>query len=291
MSFRLFIYYCGLAGGWAAFLAWVLTRVLRADPESMLGVAILGVLLGAFVGGAIGLVDGLLNDRGMQPAVRMLASGTIGVFAGGIGVLVGNGLYVILPILFAAGWMVTGALIGASLGLYDLAYSGNTGSSSMRKLLNGVLGGLVGGLVGGLPFAFLKQLAGLPLSGLAMGLVVLGVGIGLAIGLAQVFLTEAWVRVEEGFRAGREIMLNKETTTIGRGEACDLGLFGDNTIERLHARVVLKNNRYLLEHAAEQGQTYLNGEPVGRRPVPLSAGDEIQIGKSVLRFGERQKRK
>ena len=27
------------------------------------------------------------------------------------------------------------------------------------------------------------------------------------------------------------------------------------------------------------------------RPVPLKAGDEIQIGKSVLRFGERQQRK
>jgi len=29
MTFRLFIYYCALGGGWAAFLAW-LASVLRA---------------------------------------------------------------------------------------------------------------------------------------------------------------------------------------------------------------------------------------------------------------------
>ena len=33
--------------------------------------------------------------------------------------------------------------------------------------------------------------------------------------------------------AGREIMLTKDETTIGRAESCDIGLFGDNAIERL----------------------------------------------------------
>ena len=92
-----------------------------------------------------------------------------------------------------------------------------------------------------------------------------------------------------GGRAG-ETFHPEEETTIGRGEACDLGLFGDNTIERMHARILLQNNRYMLAHAGADGRTLLNGVEVGERPVPLRAGDEIVIGKSVLRFGERQKR-
>jgi pSer/pThr/pTyr-binding forkhead associated (FHA) protein len=104
-------------------------------------------------------------------------------------------------------------------------------------------------------------------------------------------LKEAWLKVEEGFRAGRELMLSKEETTIGRAESCDLGLFGDNTIEKLHAKILIQNNRYVLAHAGEGGQTFLNDQPVSSKPVPLRAGDRIRIGKSVLQFGERQKRK
>ncbi len=71
-------------------------------------------------------------------------------------------------------------------------------------------------------------------------------------------LKEAWIKVAQGFRAGRELMLSKEETTIGRAENCDLGMFGDNTIERLHSRILLENNRYLLADAETPGGTYLN---------------------------------
>src|SRR6185503_4186682 len=84
------------------------------------------------------------------------------------------------------------------------------------------------------------------LSRTAWGFVVLGLCIGLLIGLAQVILKEAWIRVEKGRRAGREMILSKEKTTIGRAEACDLGLFGDNQIEKFHAVIVQMGNRYFL---------------------------------------------
>ena len=130
----------------------------------------------------------------------------------------------------------------------------------------------------------------IPRSNLAIGLVILGLCIGLLIGLAQVFLKEAWLKVAQGFRAGRELMLAKDETTIGRAESCDLGLFGDNTIERLHARILLKNNRYLLADAETPGGTFLNEERVSK-PTPLKSGDKIGVGNSVIEFGERQKRK
>ncbi len=81
-------------------------------------------------------------------------------------------------------------------------------------------------------------------------------------------------------------MLTKDETTIGRAESCDLGLFGDNTVEKLHARILLKNNRYVLADAETPAGTFLNDKPVGK-PTPLRDGDPIRVGNSVLRFGER----
>ena len=54
------------------------------------------------------------------------------------------------------------------------------------------------------------------------------------------------------------MMLTKDETTIGRAEACDIGLFGDNAIEKLHARIVQKGNRYLLADDDTPGGTFLN---------------------------------
>ena len=71
----------------------------------------------------------------------------------------------------------------------------------------------------------------------AWGFVVLGLCIGLFIGLAEIILKEAWIRVEAGFRSGRELMLSKEVLTIGRGEGCDIALFGDSGVEKLHAHL------------------------------------------------------
>ena len=93
---------------------------------------------------------------------------------------------------------------------------------------------------------------------------------------------------QNGFQATRA--LSKDETTIGRAESCDLGLFGANPIERLHARIRLKNNRYLLDDAETPGGTYLNDERI-ISPTPLRSGDKIRVCNAVIEFGERQKRK
>jgi pSer/pThr/pTyr-binding forkhead associated (FHA) protein len=109
------------------------------------------------------------------------------------------------------------------------------------------------------------------------------------IGLAQVILREAWLRVERGFRAGREIILSRPVLTVGRAEACDIGLFGDPDVERLHARLIRHGDGYLLKDEGTAGGTYVNGERLAG-PRHLQAGDVIRLGNSQLRFGERQKR-
>ena len=59
--------------------------------------------------------------------------------------------------------------------------------------------------------------------------------------------------------------------------------------EKRHARIVLEKGRYYLVDEDTPGGTYLNGERISG-PTPLRAGDEIEVGRARLRFGESQKR-
>src|SRR5205085_3656153 len=120
-------------------------------------------------------------------------------------------------------------------GVYDLIralFFHQVVRQATRKVVNGIIGGVIGGLAGGLLFELPKS-EWLPRTALAVGLAILGLCIGLLIGLAQVILKEAWLRVESGFRPGRELILSKADTTPGRAESCDIGLFGDPEIERV----------------------------------------------------------
>lgn len=308
MSFKLFIYYCALCGGWAAFIAWALVTLSGivvyegrgAKSEIILESTLVGGALGLLLGLGVGTLDALLNSVGTQRVLRPLVCLVVGVLGGMLGAAVGEALFQFVtlsgqtvPVLKIFGWILAGTAIGVSIGVFDLLRAFASGGSGMglaiRKVINGVIGGSMGGLVGGFLFALLAAVVALPRGSLALGLVVLGACIGLLIGIAQVILKEAWVRVESGFKAGRELILSKEETSIGRAESCDIGLYGDNQVERMHARILLKNDRYLLTDADTPAGTYLNGQRISG-PTPLRTGDRIGVGRAILRFGERQKR-
>ena len=294
MSFRLFIYYCAICGGWAAFLTWGILAAtgMRGNVNFYLWASLTGGLLGMILASAIGAVDAVLNAVGIQRYVRVGMCLVIGLFGGMFGGVVGEFLRKTLHFPVFIGWMLTGIGIGASIGVFDLLRAKVKGGDMrmpLKKTLNGIYGGFLGGFLGGVLFGLMSPNDKIPRTDLAIGLVILGLCIGLFVGLAQVFLKEAWIKVAQGFRAGRELMLSKDETTIGRAESCDLGLFGDNSIERMHARIVLKDNRYLLADAETPGGTFLNNERIGRL-TPLKSGDVIRVGNSVIEFGERQKR-
>jgi hypothetical protein len=308
MSFRLFVYYCALCGAAAAFVGWFLGRLPGRLP-SLVEAGLKGVLLGLMVAAALSFVDSLCNSsRQLTPTLgRVLVAAVISVIGGLLGGLIGQGLCLltdntVLAGLFTVlGWTLAGLLIGASLGTFDLLVAVLTGQGSagaVRKLRNGVIGGTAGGVVGSLLYLLLLAAwAGIfrdkPFEKLwspsAMGFAALGACLGLLIGLAQVVLKEAWLRVEAGFRAGRELIISRDAVTIGRAESCDVGLFGDNGIEKVHARIVRQDGRYLLTDADTPGGTYLNDERI-TEPVELRSGDTIRVGRSVIRFQERQKR-
>jgi hypothetical protein len=304
MSFRLFIYYCTLCGGCAAYLGWVMGRI--AAGNNLLGTAVKGMMLGMMLSLGLSIVDSAWNIslRRLPAAIARIFSalviGTVGGFVGG---LVGEALYdwLSFDVFLVFGWTITGFLIGISLGVFDNLLAMVRGKDqrwAVRKIVNTVVGGTIGGAVGGILSVFLatgwtrlfqdkavKELW----SPSATGFVALGLCIGLMIALAQVLLKEAWLRIEVGRRQGKELIVNREELTIGRAESCDLGLFGDPGIDRLHARVTRQGNGYLLADAGSAAGTYLNGHRLVE-PALLRAGDRIQLGQTVLCYGERRKR-
>ncbi len=301
MSFRLFVYYCGLCGAWAAFAGWMLAKGFA--PESPLISAMFqAMMLGSVLALALSVVDGLWNG---MTAASMIPKAGVSIAVGGVGGLVGGFLgqalygfsYATFFILF--GWTLTGLLIGVAVGAYDLllrTLRQESARGAVKKVLHGALGGTVGGLVGSLCFVgirwFLSALTRRPademLSSSAVGFVALGACIGWLIALAQVILKEAWIRVEKGFRPGRELILTKPETIIGRSEGCDVGLYGAAGVEKVHARIVQSGADYLLVDEQTAEGTYLNGNRIDG-PTLLRAGDRIRVGDCELRFEERRK--
>jgi pSer/pThr/pTyr-binding forkhead associated (FHA) protein len=100
---------------------------------------------------------------------------------------------------------------------------------------------------------------------------------------------EAWVKVEAGFRPGRDLVISRDRTTIGRGEGSDIALFGDNGVEKQHAVILQEKGGYFLEALPNTPGTYINEIPVTAR-AQLRTGDQIRVGKSLLRFNQRRKK-
>lgn len=308
MSFRLFIYYCAICGGWAAFIGWIFGLALAPSQETnnVLSAGVKGMFLGFFIALGLGCVDALWNlsvKQIGQVIMRVAVAVVVGAFGGLLGGVLGQLFYGWwdLQLFYVMGWTLTGFLIGMSIGVFEMLValiSAKDVAGAQKKMVKAVIGGTAGGVLGGILSLILQTFwtgffaskeTTLLWSPTAMGFVALGMCIGLLIGLAQVILKEAWIKVESGFRPGREKILSKEKTSIGRAEACDIGLFGDNAIEKFHANIILSGNRYFLEDANTPTGTFLNDQRINGR-APLQTGDLIRVGKSVLCFRERQKR-
>jgi hypothetical protein len=304
MSFRLFIWWCSLCGCWAALAGWGAGRLIAGD-DPLGSAGIKGLCLGALVALGLGLVDALwtfsLRQSG-QLAPRVGICVIIGAVGGVAGGVVGQLLFDLhaAPVMLVLGWGLTGLMVGVSIGAFDFlrgwVYREELRGSG-RKLVRGVLGGLLGGLLGGFLYLQVRDRWADLFPGKidlwspsAIGFTALGLCIGLSIGVAQVVLQEAWLRVEAGFRTGRELLVARTPMTIGRAESCDLGLFGDNEIERLHARILRQGGGYVIEDAGTEGGTYVNESRI-EEATPLRSGDVIGVGKARVRFVARGKGK
>lgn len=81
-------------------------------------------------------------------------------------------------------------------------------------------------------------------------------------------------------RKGSVIPINREIT-IGRKEDNSIVL-PESYVSGHHARIYMRNNRYIIEDLNSTNGTILNGDRLEERTY-LSAGDQVKIGTVVLK--------
>ncbi|HXH61165.1 MAG TPA: FHA domain-containing protein [Fimbriimonadaceae bacterium] len=307
--FRAFI--CGLAG----LAAWAVTepfapQFIPVDPTKHTGSgqAWLILLIGALVGLAAGLLQGLGN--GSRKQALILASlgflfGAIGsTFGASIGEMLtqlvfhtstGGVAYLNQPertVARALSILPIGLCMGLAIGLT---------LKSKRGLLAGIVGGTIGGIVTGFGFDTVADLLGHVMATAQSGTKVppgmmlevggpsravlaagLGVAVGLFVALIDQVTRQAWVRLVLGRNEGREWPIDGEKTLIGRDERANVPLFGDMNVAPLHAIIFKQGSQYVIQDQNTGIGIGVNNQRVAT--AALNPGDSFQIGSHNLQF-------
>lgn len=90
----------------------------------------------------------------------------------------------------------------------------------------------------------------------------------------------ARIRIETGFYEGLEWLLERPRMVVGRGRQADL-VVSEPTISRAHAALVHREGQWFVEDLESTNGTVVNGSR--RKQAPLRDGDEIQMGRLILR--------
>jgi len=294
------LFYMMVFGAVGGVLAWFVNEPFISDDIRRTAdwgeLARFGSTSGLLIGAMIGLATGLSLGTGKH-IVRAVALGAgVGAIGGWVGVTIGQIIFGVLgatiPIAGLIGgrilgWSAFGALIGLSEGLI---------ARSPKRMRNGLLGGAIGGALGGALFDFLaftigsvfgfalraEGEAGAPSR--AVGLTLIGAGIGLFIGLLEWLTRAAWVRVLYGRNEGKDYPIDRDGAYLGRDELADVPLRGDPQVAPRHAEIRMDGGGYVLVPLAPMA---VNGQPVSA-PVELRDGDLLQIGSFQVQFQLRE---
>lgn len=304
----------GAVGG---FLGYVLQeRLIRHDAilQMPLGDMLrLGAFVGAMLGIAIGAVEGVVVSSPHRMLQGMILGGLIGVVGGVVGVYFGSIVYNIalfgknplgtdrgsvldfthMVLARSLGWTFLGAFPGLAAGAATL---------SPKRALHGLAGGLIGGFIGGFLFDIIGTLNLFPMSpaaaatgtqvvevggpSRAIGFTAIGCLTGLFIGLVEELFKQAWVRVLAGNNEGKDYIISKPLTVLGRDERADVPLYGDSGLAPQHAAIKMEQGRHLLLDGGAQLGAVVNGNRVQQSQL-LRDGDMIQLGQVRLLFREK----
>jgi hypothetical protein len=274
-------YDLALAGGLGAlFGLYLYVEMVQAES-----VYVRDALAGLLIGGSLGVFLNAYSpfrDGAWIKLARAVAWGAPAAALGGaIGLVAGE---VVIGLMRggllgrALSWAVLGLGIGFGQGLAD---------RSRERLIYGLIGGGVGGLVGGFLFEWLRVAMGDRTDvSQAIGIVVLGAGLGLCLALVEQVLRRAWVQVQSGRQEGRIYLLAHPRCRLGLDERAEIGIFGDPAVARRHAEIEAIPGGYALHHLANKGSTRINGSPVKDRQS-LKDGDRIELGHTLLVFRQR----
>lgn len=294
----------GLIGG---ALAWVVTApsapttlTVESMDRFQSWERLFFYVLVACIALSLGIASGLQRGSWMH----VLREGGLGLIFGTIGGQLGIGIGAAMgTMLFPAhvegmsslpveiAWrIIVLSPIGLGLGLGIGAAGLN-----VSRAIQGAIGGLLGGVIAAACFDLIGVTLGqmiLASRGTSTGevggpsravlAIVLGLGIGLFIGIAERVMATAFVRLHLGRNEGREWVVDRPQFVLGRAELADVPITGDPSVMPHHAIISKEGDHYVLSDNNTPSGTYLDGARIQR--APLYNGAWIGIGAAKLQF-------
>jgi uncharacterized membrane protein len=272
----------------------------RTNAAGLLFFAVVGGLVGLAIGGADGLVCRLTRRALLAGAVGLL----VGFLGGFISSILANLVYAPLTKLameqsggsdslttFGFVLQLFGRSLGWCLGGMTAGLGQGIALRSKRLLVYGLLGGIIGGLLGGLLFDPIHMIlvgSNAPSAHWSrlVGLAVIGAAVGAMIGVVELLVRDAWLRMTAGPLAGKEFLIFKDVMNIGSSPRSDIYLFNDPEVAGLHATLRSVGDDAEIESRDSLRHVLLNGRPLQRSR--LRHGDQITIGQTVFVFQKRQ---
>jgi diguanylate cyclase (GGDEF)-like protein len=94
---------------------------------------------------------------------------------------------------------------------------------------------------------------------------------------------EACIVVLYGPELGRRAPIGRGAFQIGRASKNELPI-DQESVSRHHARITTHGRGYIIEDLGSTNGTYVNDEKIGKERCPLKDGDQIRVGRSILKF-------
>ena len=294
------VYYNIILGGFGGLLGWLIAGALPDLIQNALFWELLtGAVVGASIGGWLGLAEGLLGKRPARMLGGAFIGATLGLIGGVIGLAIGEGVFLLTRggiLGRAIGWGLVGAIVGTPEGIAHRA---------PRKIIYGACGGLLGGVLGGAGFEVLTQ-AGLTFASAggafdpsfvvqmqtaaaALGLLLVGACVGALVAWVEEIFVRAWLKVVRGKQEGRDFNLVKRVMTIGGDDANDIPVYDPRVGNRF--AVVRQDGKRVRVECSDATATLLRAgtrEPLAiTSPQTLADGDKILVGDTALLFRQK----
>ncbi len=284
------IYYNTVFGAIGGLIAWLLVGLLQTgDWNLWAAVIFIGAGTGLFIGGAVGMVEGVMVKKSATRAILGLVLGGIaGLISGFIGLLIGQIGFLLTDGGFvgrALGWTAFGFFLGAGLSIVNL---------KLKRAFYGLIGGTLAGLIGGIIYEgvtqlFLQQSDTAQVFLGALGLILIGASLGgitaLSVEVIERVVGRGVLVVRSGRREGMEVSVT-DAVTLGSYDGCEVYLPGDPQIAKEHAQVVKRGKTFVVKDLNSPSGTFVNNSRLssGGESQSLQSGSQIRLGNTVIEF-------
>jgi len=296
MSLIARIIFLSLTGAFSGAIVWPIVELVLIHQSSFstlfLFNIVLGICVGAALGGGFGSSEGIISKSKKKTYSGVIAGIIIGSAGGISGFLAGQMALLFIgtklfhstvvyqeigfPLSRALGWAVFGLFTGTTEGIR---------SRSWLKIRNGIVGGFIGGFVGGLSVEYLVHTSPSFSFTRISGFIILGFFIGTFYGIVENRLASASLQLLSGPLKNREFLITQKVTRIGEDELTEIHLPGYEGVDATHAKIVKKEEDFLLTDISSHKSILLNDEKTITKK--LEHGDIIQIGNAKFRFKKR----